>query len=113
MPAESRCRPWTAVASHNLQFLTAVGMPVCCAAMDPGMEMGMVNTPPSSGSPAWFAAVNWLGAVATAITAAFWTHGYVVDRRHAAIRLMSLGEPARAMTTAGVAIVFLVKPCEI
>jgi hypothetical protein len=79
----------------------------------PGMDITVVNAPASGGSPAWFATVNWLGTVAFAIAAAFWTYGYAVDRQHATTRLSSLGKPAQAMMAAGMAILFLATLCEI
>jgi hypothetical protein len=79
----------------------------------PGMDMTVINAPASGGSPAWFAPVNWLGAVTFAIAAAFWTYGYVIDRQHATTRLRSLGKPAQAMMAAGMAILFLASLFEI
>jgi hypothetical protein len=73
----------------------------------PGMDMTAMNMPATSGTPIWFSAVNWFGAVGFAVAAVCWGYRYVVGRRHEAARLASLGSVAQTMMAAGMTIFFI------
>ena len=78
-----------------------------------GMDMAGPNMPASSGSPMWFSAVSWLGAVGFAVAAAFWTYWYFVKRRHEPSRFSSLGNLSQAGMASGMTILFLATVFEI
>jgi hypothetical protein len=73
----------------------------------PGMEMSAMNMPATNEPPGWFSAIGWIGAVAFALAAVFWTYRYVVDRRRKVTPRRSLGDLGQAMMAAGMAIFFL------
>ncbi|WP_101953455.1 DUF5134 domain-containing protein [Mycobacterium intracellulare] len=73
----------------------------------PDMDMAGTTMPASSGSPAWFGAVNWLGTATFAIAAIFWTCRYVIELHHGTARLKSLGNLGQAMMATGMTILFL------
>lgn len=74
----------------------------------PGMDMAGMNMPASSGSPpTWFSAVGWLGTVAFAVAAVFWTYWYLVKRRHESSRFRSLGNLSQAGMAIGMTFLFL------
>jgi hypothetical protein len=79
----------------------------------PGMDMGAMNEPASSGAPTWFTIVNWLGVIIFAAAAAFWAFRCLVERRHATTRFRPLGNLAQAMIAAGMAILFIAMLFEI
>jgi hypothetical protein len=79
------------------------GMPI------PGMQKGAMAMPASSGSPAWFVTVNWLGTVGFALAAAFWAGKYVTERQHSdvgGLRSRSLANLGQATMAAGMAALF-------
>lgn len=73
----------------------------------PGMNMSSMNMPASHGSPVWYSAVGWIGAVGFAVAAVFWTYRYLIDRRRKMTPRRSLGDLGQAMMAAGMAIFFL------
>lgn len=79
----------------------------------PGMDMANMSMSASSGPPVWFSALNWLGAIAFATAAVFWTCRYFIDRQHQAARSRSLGNLGQAMMAAGMTILFLATRFEI
>lgn len=72
-----------------------------------GMDMAGMDMPASSGSPAWFSAVNWLGTVGFAVAAVFWTYWYFVKRRHEPSHFRSLGNLSQAGMAIGMTALFL------
>jgi len=73
----------------------------------PGMDMHAMNMPASNGTPIWFSAVSWFGAVGFGVAAVFWTYRYFVERHHEVARRVTLGDLGQAMMAAGMAIFFL------
>lgn len=73
----------------------------------PGVDMSAMNMPAASRTPIWFSAVNWFGAVGFAVAAVYWGYRCVVERRHEAARLTSLGSVAQTMMAAGMTIFFV------
>jgi hypothetical protein len=72
----------------------------------PGMDMSAMSMPSTHESPTWYSALGWIGAVAFAVAAVFWTYRYFNERQHETLR-RSLGDLGQAMMAAGMAIFFL------
>jgi hypothetical protein len=76
----------------------------------PGIHEGAMAMPTSSGSPAWFVAVNWLGALGFALATAFWAGRYFTEQPHSdvgGIRSRSLANLGQAAMAGGMALLFL------
>lgn len=93
-------------ASMDGRLLTARS-PARAGASMPGMDMAAMNAPPSSGSPTWFSAANWIGMVTFAAATLFWVLRYFAEPTHPTRRFRSLGILAQAAIAGGMAILFL------
>ena len=79
----------------------------------PDLDMAAMNEQTSGEAPAFFTAVNWLGAAVFTVAAVFWVSRYFVERHRTTTRFGPLGNVAQAMTAVGMALLFAASLFEI